>query len=86
MKNLTRQNMLDYVTGAVILGCGGGGGADWGMGMINEAFEGGYRFKLEDISKMDDDLMLCILAGVGGGVTPVFGHEMPAENFIALLD
>jgi len=69
VKILTKQNMLDYVTGAVILGCGGGGGAEWGMRMIDDAFEGGYKFKLEDISDLRDDLMLCILAGVGGGVT-----------------
>lgn len=69
MKTLTKQNMLDYVTGAVILGCGGGGGASWGKSMIDEAFEGGYEFKLADIDEIDDDQMLCIVAGVGGGVT-----------------
>lgn len=68
MRTLTKKNLLDYVTGAVILGCGGGGGAEWGKTMIDEAFEGGYRFRLADLSEIDDDEMLCILAGVGGGV------------------
>lgn len=69
MKILTKQNMLDYVTGAVILGCGGGGGAGWGTRMIEDAFEGGHEFKLAEINEVPDDKMLCILAGVGGGVT-----------------
>ena len=69
MKTLTKQDMLDYVTGAVILGCGGGGGADWGITMIEDAFEKDLEFKLVDISEIEDTEMLCILAGVGGGVT-----------------
>ncbi len=68
MKKLTKTNMMDYVTGAVILGCGGGGGAEWGTTMIEEAFDGGHEFKLADLSEIKDDKMLCILAGVGGGV------------------
>lgn len=69
MKILNKQNMLDYVTGAVILGCGGGGGAEWGARMIDEAFEGGYEFKLVDIKELKDEDILCIIAAVGGGVT-----------------
>jgi len=68
MKTLTKDDMMDYVTGAVIMGCGGGGGAAWGTRMIDEAFEKGWEFKLMDISQVDDSKMLCILAGVGGGV------------------
>lgn len=41
MKKLTKQNMLDYVTGAVIMGCGGGGGADGGRLNITEAHRHG---------------------------------------------
>jgi len=68
VKTLTKQNMEDYITGAVMLGCGGGGGADWGKSMVDEAFEAGYKFRLADLSKIKDEKMLCILAGVGGGV------------------
>lgn len=67
MKNLTKSDMMDYVTGAVIMGCGGGGAA-WETKMIDEAFEKGWEFKLMDISQVDDSKILCILAGVGGGV------------------
>lgn len=41
MKTLTKDDMMDYVTGAVSMGCGGGGGAAWGTQMIDEAFEKG---------------------------------------------
>ncbi len=68
MKVLSKQDMLDYVTGAVILGCGGGGGAQWGTSMIDEAYDAGYEFELADLDEVDDDKLLCILAGVGGGV------------------
>jgi len=68
MKSLTKINMLDYVTGATILGCGGGGTAASGQEMVEYAFEKGYKFKLVDINEVDDEKLLCILAGVGGGV------------------
>ena len=68
MKKLIKQDMMDYISGAVILGCGGGGGAAWGTMMVDEAFEKGLEFKLADISEIEDTKMLCILAGVGGGV------------------
>lgn len=68
MKTLTKQNMLDYVTGAAILGCGGGGGAEEGVAMIEDATEDGFEFRLTDLSELNDDDVLCIVAGVGGGV------------------
>ena len=68
MKILSKLNMLDYVTGATILGCGGGGSAESGVSMVNEAFEKGFKFRLADLSELNSDDVLCILAGVGGGV------------------
>jgi len=60
--------MLDYVTGAVIMGCGGGGSADGGRRMIIEAIDKGHDFRLEELKDIPDDKILCIVAGVGGGV------------------
>jgi len=70
MRTLMRQDMLDYISGAVILGCGGGGGAEWGKRVVDDAFERGCEFKLVDVTEVDDSKMLCILSGVGGGVPP----------------
>ena len=68
MRKLTKQNMIDYVTGATILGCGGGGSAEGGISMIEDALENGFEFKLVDLSELNEDDILCIVAGVGGGV------------------
>ena len=68
MKTLTKKDLEDYITGAVILGCGGGGGAAGGREMVDHAFDVGYKFNLVDINELKDDQMLCIISGVGGGV------------------
>lgn len=69
MRTLTKENLYDYVTGSAILGCGGGGSVESGIEMINEAFEKGHKFNLVDIDEVDEEDILCVLAGVGGGVT-----------------
>ena len=68
MRILTKENLYDYITGSTILGCGGGGSAESGIELINHAFEKGYQFKLVDINEVDEEKILCVLAGVGGGV------------------
>lgn len=68
MKTLSKVDLEDYIVGAVILGCGGGGGAAGGMELVERAFEGGYKFNLVDIDELKDDDMLCVISGVGGGV------------------
>lgn len=69
MKILTKEDLYDYVTGASILGCGGGGSAEFGKNMIDEAFEKNYKFTLVDINEIKEDNILCILVSVGGGVS-----------------
>jgi len=68
MKTLTKQDLEDYVIGAVILGCGGGGSGERGKDLVKHAFEKGLEFKLADLDEFDDEDMLCIISGVGGGV------------------
>lgn len=69
MRTLSREELENYVIGSTILGCGGGGGARSGLGMIEDALEKGFKFQLADISELPQDKRLCILAGVGGGVS-----------------
>lgn len=69
MKNLSKADLEDYIIGSGILGCGGGGGAEGGLTMINEAFDKGLKFQLGDISEFPKDRFLVILASVGGGVS-----------------
>ena len=68
MKTLTKQDLEDYIIGAVILGTGGGGSGARGKDLVKHAFEKGLEFKLADLDEFDDEDMLCIISGVGGGV------------------
>lgn len=67
MRTLSKRDLEDYVIGSAILGCGGGGGG--GMSMVEDALEKGFKFQLADIFELPQDKRLCILAGVGGGVS-----------------
>jgi len=69
MRELSRRNLEDYVIGAGILGCGGGGGPVGGLAQIEEAFKKGLKFQLADISELPKDKRLSIISGVGGGVS-----------------
>lgn len=68
MKTLTRRNLEDYIIGSEILGCGGGGSAEEGRTMVEDAFKRGFEFRLAGIEELPDDDFICILGGVGGGV------------------
>jgi len=68
VKILTRTNLEDYIAGAAILGCGGGGNVDHAMEMLNDALGKGHAFKLADLSELPDDEVISILGWVGGGV------------------
>ncbi|MBS7635162.1 DUF917 domain-containing protein [Candidatus Bathyarchaeota archaeon] len=68
MKVLGRVELEDYIEGANILGCGGGGSPESGRALVEEAFEKGYRFVLEDPAELPQEGLLCIVGGVGGGV------------------
>jgi len=68
MKILEKGDLENYITGANILGCGGGGSPERGMAMINDAFEKGFKFRLADPMELPQEELLCILGGVGGGV------------------
>jgi hypothetical protein len=68
MKTLTKQDMLDLLVGAGILGCGGGGSEQLGRQLINAIYDSGKHFSLIDPDEIPDDEYLCITAGVGGGV------------------
>lgn len=69
MKILTKGNLEDYIAGATILGCGGGGNVEDARVFIEDAFKKGLEFKLADINELPDEALLCILAFVGGGVS-----------------
>ena len=55
MKVLTKDDLEDYIIGASILGCGGGGDAENGRALIEDAFEKGLEFRLTDLEELPDD-------------------------------
>ena len=69
MRNLTKNDLEDYIIGASILGCGGGGSAESGYELINNGFEKGLKFKLAEYDEFKDDDVFCIISGVGGGIS-----------------
>jgi uncharacterized protein len=69
MRTLSKIDLEDYVLGANILGCGGGGSAESGLELINHAFDTGLTFKLSEFDDFKNDDIFCIISGVGGGIS-----------------
>lgn len=59
MHTLTRDDLMDMLHGAAILGTGGGGEISEGIGLIDEALALGKRFRLADLSEAPANALLC---------------------------
>ena len=59
MKTLSRQDLVDLLHGAAILGTGGGGELDEGLALIDQALAAGKTFRLASIDNVPDDALLC---------------------------
>ena len=69
-RKLSYQDMQDLITGAVILGCGGGGDPAMAQAMVDEAYTKGKEFSLLDPKELGPEDWVCILGNVGGGIDP----------------
>lgn len=58
MRILNREDLMNILYGAAILGTGGGGSLDEGIAMIDEALHAGKEFKLADFAEMDPDAVI----------------------------
>ena len=58
MRILNREDLMNILYGAAILGTGGGGSLDEGIAMIDEALQAGKEFKLADFEEMDPDAVI----------------------------
>ena len=74
MKTLTQQNLEDLLTGAVILGAGGGGEVSEGREMIDAAFAAGKTFDLVSVDEVSDDALICT-PYLLGAITPMSAEE-----------
>jgi len=55
MQILSRQQLIDVVTGAAIYGTGGGGSLTVGLELIEDALDQGREFKLVSFDELDND-------------------------------
>lgn len=66
---LTRHNLEDYLTGAKVLACGGGGSVASARQRIAEVYDTDGVFTLVGLQDVPDDGLLFIVGSVGGGVS-----------------
>ncbi|MBP1706163.1 MAG: hypothetical protein H6Q36_1902, partial [Chloroflexi bacterium] len=59
------QDCEDLVRGCLFMGTGGGGGADWGMGMLRSALDEGLPLTWTDLADIPDDAWTCTAYGMG---------------------
>jgi DUF917 family protein len=72
LKNLTRQEIEDLITGAAILGVGGGGSPERGMKSVLEQFDSGKSVTIAKIDEFEEDSLL---------VSPYFvGSVAPSQS------
>jgi DUF917 family protein len=69
MRELDLEDVNDLLVGAKLLGCGGGGEAEWSRPLIDEIYGAGKRFRVIDPSEMSSEKLVMIVGTVGGGVT-----------------
>jgi hypothetical protein len=61
----TIQDCEDFVSGCLFMGTGGGGGVDWGLGMLRAALEDGLPLEWTDLADIPDDAWTCTAFGMG---------------------
>ena len=59
MRRLSRQDLLDILNGAAVLGAGGGGDIGEGIDLIDTAFAAGKNFDLVALDDVPDDALIC---------------------------
>jgi DUF917 family protein len=61
----TLQDCEDFAQGCLFMGTGGGGGLEWGMGMLTEALADGIPLAWVDIDDIPDDVWSVTPFGMG---------------------
>jgi DUF917 family protein len=74
MKNLNRQELLDILYGATILGTGGGGSLTAGIAKIDDALAQGKEFKLVSFDELSPDDYMCTPYSCGA-ISPISEEE-----------
>ena len=83
MRKLYKQDIIEILYGATLLGAGGGGSLSQGLGMLNGLEASGETIELDllDLSEIGDNEYAAMVAGLGSPVAmldpnmPMFGPD-----------
>ncbi len=59
------QDCMDFITGLLFFGTGGGGSAQWGLSLLRELLDEGYSIQWVDIDDIPDGALTCTAYGTG---------------------
>ena len=81
----TIQDCEDFVSGCLFMGTGGGGGVDWGLGMLRAALQDGLPLEWTDLADIPDDAWTCTAFGMGS-IAPQDDSTARAIEALGLVD
>ncbi|RME79151.1 MAG: DUF917 domain-containing protein [Chloroflexi bacterium] len=81
----TLQDCEDLVNGCLFMGTGGGGGVDWGMGMLKEALADGLTLEWVDAEEIPDDALTVTTYGMGT-IAPTSPETLAEIERVGLKD
>jgi hypothetical protein len=81
----TIQDCQDFISGCLFMGTGGGGGIDWGLGMLKSALADGLPLEWTDLADVPDDALTCTAYGMGS-IAPKGDETARAIEALGLTD
>jgi DUF917 family protein len=79
------QDCEDFVRGCLFMGTGGGGGVEWGMGMLKDALDDGIALEWVDVDDIPDDVWTVTPYGMGS-IAPVSQETLDEIKRVGLVD
>jgi DUF917 family protein len=74
MRKLSKQDVTDIIYGCTILGTGGGGSLEGGLGIVEDDFKNGREFILASLDEVGDEDMVAV-SYVCGAISPFTPEE-----------
>jgi len=81
----TVQDCEDFVSGCMFMGTGGGGGREWGLGMLTAALAEGLPLEWTDLADIPDGAWSCTAYGMGS-IAPKDDSTEKAIEALGLTD
>ncbi len=81
----TTQDCEDFVRGCLFMGTGGGGGVEWGMGMLKDALDDGVALEWVDVDDIPDDVWTVTPYGMGS-IAPVSQETLDEIERVGLVN